>query len=183
MGNTVINSTYALSFNRWREARVRGNTFVTTGGNFIADRIDTSPHAYDWDQNTWYYGGSYSQPFGQPSWASWQATGVDASSTYTHGLPLSDVITVWPAGANRGIVSIQNWEGRDTVTLDLSALALTAGASYRLVNAQNVGEALPFVAGSPISVPMQGWSVAAPYGGGAALANWDSRFGVWMVEP
>ena len=95
-----------------------------------------------WDQNSYWH--AVGSPFdvngvGFKTFPQWQAyTGWDATSAYTGMLPTSNWMDVQPWGANRGRVAIFNWTGAPTITLDLSALALTPGASYRLVNAQNV---------------------------------------------
>lgn len=145
--------------------------------------------AADWTANTYYRmdgGGYVADVYGQgfktlPQWRA--ATGFDATSTLTQTVPAENWIDVQPWGAHRGVVTAFNWTQQQTVTLDLSPLGLTPGASYRLINAQNPAEQQTFVAGAPLAVPTSGWSVATPYGAAAPLASWDARFGAWLVEP
>lgn len=182
LDNTVIAPTYVLSLNRWKQATVKRNMFIQTAGNFMTDRIDTTPHVYDFDRNTYRYGGSYSQPFGSVGFAGWQAA-TGETGAYTRTLPLENVVTIWPNGAHHGLVAVQNWTNGPTQTLDLAPLGLTPGAEYHLINGQNPAERLAFVAGAPVNVPMQGWTVAAPYGATQPLQTWNPRFSVWLVEP
>lgn len=120
---------------------------------------------------------------GDRTFAEWQGLGMDAGSAITRTLPLTNTVIIKPTRAHHGQVVIYNWTQAASVTVDLSALDLTPGASYKLTNAQNPDEALPFVAGSPVSLAMSGWTTATPYGSSAPTVPWDSRFGVWLVEP
>lgn len=182
LDNTVIAPSYALMLYKWRQAVASGNTFITTGGNFMTDRIDVNPHTYSFADNTYRYGGSYSQPFGSAGFAGWKAA-TGETGTFSRTLPSEAAIDVRPTAPHRGRVTVLNWTDVQTVTVDLAPLNLTPGSDYALVNAQNPAERLTFTAGQPLSVPMTGWTVAAPIGASAPLRVWDGRFSVWMVEP
>jgi hypothetical protein len=183
LDNTVVSPSYAFMLYRWQSATVRDNTFISTAGNFMVDHIAATPHVYDFAGNTYRYGGSYSQPFGSAGFAGWRATTEDITSVYTPTLPLSTDVRVWATRPHRGIVSVLNWTQAQTVTVDMTQLGLTPGASYQLVNALNPAETLPFVAGGPVAVPTGGWSVAPPYGATAPLRTFDPRFLVFLAEP
>jgi hypothetical protein len=141
-----------------------------------------------WNANTYYKPGTGStfgiDQQGFYSLAGWRAaTGWDSTSTVTATLPLENWIEVTASGANQGRVVVYNWQGLANIDVDLSPLSLTPGASYRLINAQNPGESLPFIAGSPVSLSTSGWTVAPPYGATSPLYSWSSQFLVFLVEP
>jgi hypothetical protein len=114
----------------------------------------------------------------------WQAAGRDAGSSITSTLPVTNTINIRATSPHHGTVTVLNWLGSASVALDLSSMALTPGASYKLVNAQNPGESLPFVASStPVSLPTAPWTVATPIGATQPLVAFDSKFLVFLVEP
>ena len=79
------------------------------------------------------------------------------------------------------MVVINNQRNRPSVLVDTGWLP---AGNYRLVNAANPVEALTFAEGTPLAVPMtSGWSIATPHGAAAPLMTWDSKFGVFYVEP
>lgn len=187
--DAVIENNYigaTLMTSGWQNLTVRGNTFEYAG-DYARVHYPPSHARYDWDAN------SYRCTFGSclaftlyttgntRSFAAWQAeTPYDANSTMIYN----------SAGVNRVIVNtsanqvaIFNYSNASSVTVDLAALHLTLGATYRIVNAQNVAETQSFIAGAPVSVPMTGWTVATPYAASAPLTQWDSRFAVFLVEP
>lgn len=72
--------------------------------------------------------------------------------------------------------------GRFVAVLNESNHAnVPAPKAGRYVNCQNPAESVALAAGDPLAV--QNWTVAIPYAGGAPLANWDSRFAVFLVTP
>lgn len=184
--------------NNWiGQARIQAARFVTGTvrlNRFAADNdtnatlIPPKGAGVAWDANQ-YWHPTNGSPFnvdgvGFKSYPQWQAyTGWDATSVYTGTLPTSNWIEITPAGANHGRAVVYNWTQSPTVTLDLAPLSLTPGASYRLVNAQNPAEWQAFVAGTPVPLPMSGWTVAKPIGASAPLYAWDNRFSVWLVAP
>lgn len=176
----------ALLLSGWQSVILQNNVFEALP-DLVRVHYPPAHARYDWDANTYRCPYSAPCPFMftlyqtglQRSFASWQSeTPYDASSTVAYGTPGQDRVIL---GANQ--VTILNYSNAANVNVDLSALNLTPGATYKLVNAQNVAEIQPFIAGAPISVPMSEWTVATPYAASAPLTQWDSRFGVFLVEP
>lgn len=161
------------------------NRFAHTGADVT---LVLPKGAGAWDNNS-YWRANGGAPFdidgqGSKTLAQWRAyTGWDATSVYTGSMPLSNWIDVQSWGAQRGAIVIYNWTQSPTVTLDLSALALTPGASYKLINAQQPAQFQTFTAGSPVPVPMTGWGTTTPYGSNTPSTAWDSRFAVFLIEP
>jgi hypothetical protein len=154
--------TYALSAIHWADALIQGNR-IATDANFLLDQVGVDPSA--WQANSYYHDSAYPQPFGM-TWAQWQATGRDAGGSFTQGVP-PDRITV----AGR-FVAVENWSNQPSVP------APVAGT---YTNALNPAESVTLAVGAPL--PMTGWTVAAPIAGAGPLAEWDSRFGVFLVQP
>ncbi len=72
--------------------------------------------------------------------------------------------------------------GRFVAVLNESqAQAVAAPKAGRYINCQNPAESLPLEAGAPL--PLFGWTVATPTRGAGPLAQWDSRFAVFLIEP
>lgn len=172
-----------LHLERWAGLDATGNTIAVSNNVSV---LAAMPLSGTLDLNTYHNPSATSFLInGEPghSLTGWQArTGHDAGSTYSAAMPSAPSIYVEPWSAHRGHVTVFNWADAQTVTLDLAPMGLTAGAQYQLINAQNPAERLTFQAGSPVPIPMTGWTVAAPYGG-APLRAWDSRFAVFLVEP
>lgn len=135
--------------------------------------------AWTIDRNAYHYTGPNPRPFraegvADYTFAQWQAaTGLDAQSTYTRGLPTVNKIVVQPNAYDpaRAHVVVYNWQGLASIVAPLSG---------RYTNAMNVSEAIDLEAGS--ALPMASWTVATPIGATAPLVEWDSRFGVFIVE-
>lgn len=167
--------------------QVYGGGAADPGYRFLIRTVSQRP-AWVFQGNTYRYNAVGTRAFTQSgvadyTWAQWQAQGYDASSTIAYTLPTTNTITVRPAGAHRGTVTVLNWAGLATITLDFSALQLTPGATYRLVNAQNPAEWQAFTAGEPLTVPMSGWTAATPYADSAPVVPWSNQFSVWVVMP
>jgi len=178
-GNTFAATLMASG---WQSLTVRNNTFEYLGDQL---RLHYPPsHArYQIDANTYRcaYGSCLSHTLYQTgiqrSFGAWQAeTGYDQTSTATYNTPGQDKVVY-----NGRFVTILNYHNLASVVVNPPGL--TPGAAYKLTNAQNMGEALPFVAGGPVSVPMTGWTVATPYGASTPLVPWSSQFAVFLVEP
>jgi hypothetical protein len=176
-----------LQINNVLSPTVRLNRFATDFDTNVT-LIPPPGAGADWDANS-YWRTPSGNPFnidgvGFKSFSQWQAyTGWDATSVFTPTLPTANWIDVQTWSPHSGAAIVYNWTSAPTVTIDLAPLALTAGATYQLINAQNPAERQTFTAGAPIAVPMTGWGVATPLGASAPLRAWDSRFGVWIVEP
>ncbi len=93
---------------------------------------------------------------------------------------------------HRGVahVAVYNWDGEDTVALDLSgaeaAGKIQAGATVTVRPAQNLEQSVERVFdGSPFEIPMTGWSVAAPFGRDLVeepLALTFPEFGAFVLD-
>jgi hypothetical protein len=88
--------------------------------------------------------------------------------TYPAAKPTGAQVLVRPNQyeAGRGNIVIYNWSRANTVNVDISNLGLAVGDQYELHNAVNFyGDIITGTyAGSPISIPMTGRTVAAPAG-------------------
>lgn len=171
---------------RFKRLTMTGNTAINAGGLAVMElKPPTQTYTYTIAANSYaanaavvFWHGSSVMPF-----AGWQATGNDAGGSFT-GLPTTPAIFVQPTTPHHGIVTVYNWGGAASVNVDVASLALTPGASYKLVNALNPMESLSFAATPTVSLPMNtGWSVATPYAAATPLINWSSQFAVFLVEP
>ena len=103
------------------------------------------------------------------NFAGWKtASGFDLASTQAAGLPASNVValTVCDYGT-RGIVTVQNFLSSNSITIDLTALGLTDGATCRYYNCLNMAEYVDFTyhSSSPtltISMLAADWSLRSP---------------------
>jgi hypothetical protein len=167
--------------------QVIGGAASDPGQRFLIRTVSQRP-AWVFANNFYRYNAAGTRAFTQSgvadyTWGQWQGLGFDQNSAIAYTLPNTNTITVRSTGPHHGTVTVLNWTHAPTVTLDLSSLTLTPGATYRLVNAQNPAEALSFVAGPPVSLPMSGWTAATPIGASAPVVPWSNQFGVFVVEP
>ena len=102
----------------------------------------------------------------------------------------ADRVVIYPNKYDNGRASlaIYNYSLAESVTVDLSALPLTVGRTYKLCQAQNpLVDIVTFVYnGSPISVDMQAasHSMSIPIGHNVALEGTTfPRFGAFIIEP
>lgn len=82
-------------------------------------------------------------------------------------------------------IAVYNWQQLATVSVDVSALSLTTGATYRLRNALDPladYEDFAYDGSGALSVNMTARSVATPIGADAPLVAWDVRFGTFVLE-
>lgn len=82
-------------------------------------------------------------------------------------------------------IGINNPTSEAAVSVDVSALSLTTGASYRLRNALDPladYEDFAYDGSGAISINMTARSVAVPIGAAAPLVAWDVRFGAYVLE-
>ena len=125
------------------------------------------------------------------SWQGWQAAGNDLNSTFDHQMPSANQVFVYPNeykdddDSRIGIVVIWNWEGLNTVAVDLTTLGLTIGETYRWRQAQD-----PLVDvdtwvddGNPYTFAMTGHTVAKPIGFDEELIPTQfPTFGCFIIE-
>lgn len=147
---------------------MQDNTVINAGGLAVLDlQPPNAPHAYQIDGNSYlsnrtliFWNGANVTDF-----AGWRAAGYDSGGTFGP-LPTEPAIFV-----NGNIVTVFNWSNQASVPAPLSG---------RYTNAMNVSEQIDLEAGEPL--PMASWTVATPIGADAPLVEWDSRFGVFLVE-
>jgi hypothetical protein len=188
--NYVMGAFRAFSASRWDNLTVEGNTFWATGilfdlaaapgGSGIDDASLAKPDLahYHIDKNTYIsngkeeafrYGGGVeaTQPGELLTFAQWQKLGLDAHSTLLpgkNGRPTGTKIFVFPNTHDKGRahVAIFNWDGRDTVEVDL-APAVAKGQKFRVYNVldikQTIAASQPVVTGvydgQPLALPMR----------------------------
>jgi hypothetical protein len=194
--NYIANGT--LQIHGWKTLDVQFNTIVSTHGtnaNFKFTTPVTATQSIVWTNNTYYRPETNDgKPFdidgeGFYTLPEWQSrTHYDATSKLRAELPQQNAVFVRANefDASRATVTIYNWQNQATVAVDLSSLNLRHGQAYRLRNAQNyLKEWRTFVYdGAPIAVPMEGWTVATPYGASTPLAaSTFPQFGTFILEP
>jgi hypothetical protein len=151
-----------------------------------------------WNNNAYYHNvGEHLHPLQKNLteyfFPDWQGLGLDADSTYTRDLPTTNIVRVFPNAyididdPRVGIVVIHNHEGLNNVDVDLSALNLTNGVQYKLMQVQNpyVDTIMFTYNGNPVSVDMQAGShsVAVPTAYSDALsATTFPQFGCFVLE-
>jgi hypothetical protein len=155
------------------QSTVMGNTLytpATCGGCRIDLQRNTA--GYTWSGNTW-YGANGGNGWGYNNSgytaSGWQsATGLGGGDSYVSTTPAGMKVFVRPNQyePGRAHVTVINWSGAGTATLDLSNIGLAPGQAYEVRNAQNY-YAAPVATGSgpgSVSVPLGGLSKAAVRG-------------------
>lgn len=173
---------------------------LTGSGNVFqqsSDQCRVTPrtgYSYSWSNNSYYV--PFASAANQFQWngvsmnfATWKSTtGLDATSTTTLNSngPTTPILVPNTYDGGRAIVVVRNWASASTVSVDFSSLNLSLGATYKLRNAANYYGDTPhsFVySGAAVSVPMTGWTVAAPTAAAAALySSTFPTFGVFLLE-
>lgn len=156
-GNILYNpNSYAVQINKWISGEISGNVFVTgTPGGADKDIImrvkPAGVSALTVDNNTYYSRsgkaacfGDDGQPVPWKTLAQWQAEyGYDLNSTIDlTGASPADSVHVYPneyeaISKRKGMIVIHNWTEAESVMVDLSTIAIDAGQSYRLMQAQD----------------------------------------------
>lgn len=207
------NRTYTagiFSMQYWNNLEMSDNVFVqgegsaSDGFRFVDDR---APSIYTWNlhDNKYYYLGSnpagafkveYGEDYfggdGWGSWAEWNAAGYDTvGSTYSEVKPAANELFVYPNeypdtdDMRMGIVVIWNWAGDNTVAVDLTALGLQVGTTYRCRQAQDplVDVDTWVCAGNSYTFAMTGHTVAKPIGFDEELVPTQfPTFGCFIIE-
>lgn len=166
------------------ELDMQNNTVINYGGLALMDLTKPLSYTYVIENNT-YLSNRPNVLWDDTTlhnFSSWQALGRDINGEFAP-LPTTPKIFVRSTAPHRGYVAVYNWAGVSTVDIDLPPLALTPGASYKLVNALNPTESLSFTAMPSVSLPMAGWTVATPIGAAEPLTTWSNQFAVFLVEP
>ncbi len=197
--NYMADGSGGMNVDWWATAVVANNTMcVTAAGNqataptmaLVHTPTGVASSAYTWNNNT-YYDTSRFVPFAYnspnfQSYAEWRASsGFDAASSYTTTAPTGTNVFVRPNPdeAGRGNVIVYNWARSATVNVDLSSV-LQPGQAYEIRNAQNYFAA-PVLSGTynggTVQLPMNGLTVATPYGYDFTPASVAPEFNVFVV--
>jgi len=106
------------------------------------------------------------------------------SNTYYTSRPTGLKVFVRPNKyeSGRANITIYNWDGNSSVPVDLSGIGLAVGDAYEIHNAQNMREMITGVyGGSPVSVPMTGWTAVKAMGWDYLPPSTFPTFGVFVV--
>jgi hypothetical protein len=181
---------YSLELKNWNNFSITNNQFRDKGSK-VANLITPSGghSTYTWNGSKYF--ADASSPFlyngANQTLSQWRsATGLDSSSTITAGMPAGQQIYVRPNKfeAGRGNVIIYNWSRSTSVTVDISSLGLKVGDTYVIHNAQNYyAETIKGTYnGSPVTLPMTGWTIAKPLGWSTVLKPVTfPEFGVFVI--
>jgi len=161
-GNYFIGGEFAIEASYWNKMTFSNNVIYSDNSFqvMMAVRGDQKPAtAYGWSNNKYYGRNLFRYQGINRTFDAWkQATGLDATSTYTPGRPTG----VWkfvrpnkyePGRAN---IVIYNWDGLSHVPVDVSGV-LKPGDAYEIRDVQNfLGDpvATGVYNGSAIPVPM-----------------------------
>ena len=122
------------------------------------------------------------------NWEQWRnETGFDQNSSITTSSPSGVDVIVRPNEyeTQRAHIIIYNWEGANSVSVDVSRVGLQIGQKYVLHNTQNcINEKIEGTYdGKPINIPMTGWTVAIPTGWNEPLEpSTFPQFGVFLLS-
>jgi hypothetical protein len=201
--NYIAGGNIPLRMRGWSSATVTGNTIYgsAVGGadnNGVIDIITgpaTSP-SYTFNTNTYFYSGS-SLPFIYDTardFSTWRSlVGGDTGSTYTSGRPTGIKVFIRPNQYEQGRahIAIYNWDGANSVTVNLSPTGLRDGQVYEIRNAQNYFGPVVFTGTYNTSTPAISISltsaaataVATPINHVYTPATTLPAFGVFVVVP
>jgi hypothetical protein len=204
--NYVMGAPRALVLGLFEDIEVTGNTLWATGFlNEISSGpsgsgIDEHPRMpelknYRVDRNTYYENGNEKpfvygrhekiQPGEMFTFAQWQGMGLDRNSQFLpgrNGKPTGTKVFVFDNKyePGRGNVAIFNWDGKQSVEVDLSKV-LKEGQSYRIYNcldiSQTIGLAKPLIRskfdGRPVSLPMRKAPECPDFDAFLVLQEWE----------
>lgn len=188
-----VSNIYPLYSLYYNSLDFRYNTVVQAQG-YAAYTPHPTPGTVIWNNNA-YQGNDPATAFvyngTDYNFADWKTnSGFDAASTRT-ALPTTNVTAVIKSDYSaRGFVVIYNYAGDAAVSVDISGIGLTDGASCRLRNCQNYNEYIDFIyhAVSPsisISMLAADWSLRSPTAYDSPI-SWYSEsfptFGIFLIE-
>ncbi len=146
--NYITGGDVAMWLQEWQSGSVTGNTFVSAN-NLVTVGLAGFPSAFAWNNNSYF--GAIATPFnwrttsfGYRTLADWKTlTGFDANSAYTTGKPLVNkvVVRVNAYDSARGTITVVNWTGAASITVDLLAI-LKSGQPYAIFNVRNLDAAV-----------------------------------------
>ncbi|MFL5732504.1 MAG: S-layer homology domain-containing protein [Chloroflexia bacterium] len=187
MRNNYVARGYTTRIKGFQSMTVSGNTFYGTSVIQDLDPRGMSTSGYNWNNNSYFGGGSTPFKFNGQSYAlgGWRSsTGLDTSSTYSNGRPAGTSVFIRPNQyeSGRANITIFNWGLAPSVSVDLSGV-LSAGDQYQVRNAQDflaAPVASGTYAGGSVSLTMAGLSAAAPIGWPATPLT-GPEFNVFVV--
>jgi hypothetical protein len=154
-GNYLAGGAQALEVKNWQRVQVTGNTFYATRSanpNASAELAfvqGVSSAALTWNNNA-YYDTTGTEPFAYNgtvapngsqllTWPDWLPnTGFDTQSTYAQTTPPnSTIIRPNRYETGRANITVLNWSGQPTTSVDLASTGLQPGQTYELWDANN----------------------------------------------
>lgn len=130
----------------------------------------------------------WSEPcLADPSRGGWKdLTGFDSASQYNRGAPTGVEVFVIPIPLvpGRAHIAIYNWDKNPSVNVDLSGV-LVSGDKFDIKAVEDLfgpSVASGTYSGSPVPIPMNGTSVAAPIGLGWIPPTTRPTFGAFLVR-
>ena len=167
--NYFVGGTTVLDVGFWQSIVLSGNTFIGSGN--VVTLNDAATSGQTWSFNThqrdplaaaWRWSGS---AFNFVTWKTRSLAGL--GDLVAGGLPTGNKVVVQPSPyeAGRGHVTVYNWTGAGSVTVDLSGV-LNPGDQYEVRNVQDLFGA-PVASGTysgAVTLPMNGVTPPAPVG-------------------
>lgn len=177
--NIIRNDSPPLLLYKWSGVTSTGNTVITTNNGDDVFYV-TLPISGTIDNNE-YCGGDINPfryeetPGARYSFAQWKGLGWDNNSTWQAQEPSSNCIFVYPntyqdeSDPIVGMVVIWNFADQSSQSVNLSALELQSGATYRIYNGYNRYGQSPVLYTSngndtSVTIDLSGLTVAIPEG-------------------
>lgn len=182
-------SDTGLQVNWWNKVTMANNTILGGNKKVVTLQYPAEYQSYSWNNNL--YQSTLSRPFSvgnfARTWVQWKSkTGFDSGSIFNPDYPSTAQVFVQPNQyeTTRSNIIIFNWNQDKTIRVDISEIGLENGDHYTLHNAQNYYEEMinGTYEGGTISIPMTGWTVAAPIGWDKPLyGSTFPSFGVFIL--
>lgn len=185
LGNTIVGGRPAFSEIRgWSMLKVQDNTMVSLSPtrDVLSAYLDNDVSQFEWDNNSYFQG-----TFNGESFNAWQSShGFDTNSTYSPSLPTQNKVFVRPNRyeQGRGHIVVYNWEGLDSMGVDLSTV-LPCDAHYAVYDVQNLAGA-PVAqglwTGGLVTIPLKQTEITPPVGKFPTTPpHTNSEFNVFLV--
>jgi len=164
--------------------KVQDNTMVSLSPtrDVLSAYLDNDVSQFEWDNNSYFQG-----TFNGESFNAWQSShGFDTNSTYSPSLPTQNKVFVRPNRyeQGRGHIVVYNWEGLDSMGVDLSTV-LPCDAHYAVYDVQNLAGA-PVAqglwTGGLVTIPLKQTEITPPVGKFPTTPpHTNSEFNVFLV--
>lgn len=176
-GKLLLSSNYwpqGLIIHNWRNLNAFGNLLAPPKSDFVVDlQQNLTGSASTWNSNAYFHqpGGKFFRYHSKTcDFSEWKkVTGYDSATPWETGCLTGTRIVVRPNRyePGRANIVVYNWDNLNQVRLNICPL-LSIGDSYELRNAQDFF-AVPVLRGAydgrPLTIPMNGLTVAEPTGG------------------